>query len=299
MTTGFVPIDRGFNNLMVRERGQTISTKLYTKQLSLPGGNEGDVLVNLGGDVVGWSDQLSRTSTSTQQHSTNIQNQTQFNAALTSHINALTNYVATATTVPTPASGRIITFTNNTASTTLDLYVTEGYPTPTPATFLATLAPTASYPWPIPEVLGWSGNFSAFRTGTQPHPGSTLAEFGLNQLWPGIGCLRDTMDISTVPPGLGTQLADGPHSACVALSAANGYSTQQSRGYNVGMSITPPILPPQPCTPTTLTTQQVTCTSIDGNSAGSVGFPNDTAFPKQQTGYAQGDYQVDLLDPVA
>lgn len=305
MTTGFVPTDRKFNNLTVRERGgQTVSTKAFVTQavlgqLSIPGGVQGDVLVNVGDDVAGWSNQLTRTSTNTQQHSTNIQNQVQFNSALTSHVHALTNYVAAATPVPTPAVGRTITFTNNTAATTLDLYVTEGYPVPTPVTYLTTLAPTAPYVWPIPEVLGWNGNFSATRTGVAPLPGATLMEFGLNQLWPDIGCLRDTFDLSTVPPGLGTQLADGPHSACVALSAANGYSTQQSRGYNVGVTLTPPVLPPQPCTPTTLPTQPVTCNSLDGDSAGSVGFPNDTFFPKQQTGYAQGNYLVSLIDPVA
>ena len=44
----------------------------------------------------------------------------------------------------------------------------------------------------------------------------------------------------------------------------------------------------------------VTCTAANGDSPGSIGFPNDTIFPKQQTieySTTMG-YTIDLLDPV-
>lgn len=299
MTSGFVARDQRFNNLAVQQAGRSTASEGFFSQFHLAGGQTGDVLVNDGDERGIWSPQLAQTSNTVQGHSTDIQSQVKLNAAMASHVSALTNYVASGTSVPTPATGRTLTF-SNTTNTSLDLYVTEGYPTPIPATLLATLVPvTGTYVWDVPEVLGWNGNFQVAKTGTLPQPGATLAEFGLNQLWPGLGCLRDTFDISTVPPGLGTQLANGPHSACQQLSFSAGYTLQQSRGYNVGVQIVPPTLPPQPCTPTTLPTQTVTCNSIDGDSPGSVGFPNDTAFPKQQTGYAQGNYLVNLINPVA
>lgn len=299
MTSGFVARDQRFNNLAVQQAGRTAASQAFCSEFHLAGGESGDVLVNAGGDRGIWSPQLARTSNAVQGHSTDIQTQVRLNAAMASHVSALTNYVASGTPVPTPAAGRTITFSNST-SANLDLYVTEGYPSPAGPTFLTTLAATTgSYIWNIPQVLGWNGNFQVAKSGVAPQPGATLAEFGLNQLWPGLGCLRESFDLSTVPPGLGTQLADGPHSACQQLSFSAGYSLQQSRGYNVGMSLVPPVLPPQPCSPTTLPTQTVTCVSIDGYSPGSVGFPNDTAFPKQQTGYAQGNYSVVLLEPVS
>jgi hypothetical protein len=299
MTSGFVARDQRFNNLAVQQAGRSTASEGFFSAFHLSGGQLRDVMVNDGHDRGIWSPQLAQTSNTVQGHSTDIQSQVKLNAAMANHVSALTNYVASGTPVPTPAPGRTVTFSNLT-SVALDLYVTEGYPTPTPPTLLATLAATTgTYVWNIPEILGWSGNFQVAQSGTQPLPGATLAEFGFNQLWPGLGCLRDDLDLSTVPPGLGTQLVNGPHSACQQLSFSMGYSLQQSRGYNVGMQIVPPTLPPQPCTPTTLPTQTVTCVSIDGDSPDSIGFPNDTAFPKQQTGYAQGNYSVNFLNPVA
>lgn len=301
MSLGTVPRDQRFTNFSVRPGVSTVAHAV-SDTLSLPGGEEGDTLVNAGNNRAVWSSQLSVNTDLVRGHATDIQAQIKLNAALTAHISGLTAYLSVSQPIPTPPAGREILFQNNTSASTLDLYITEGYPTPIGATLLATLAPTGVYNWPIPQVLGWNGNFQVSSTGVLPQPGATLAEFGLNQLWtcPGcLGCLRDSFDISTVPPGLGAQLVDGPHSACTALSASMGYSLQQSRGYNVGITITPPVVPPQSCTPSTLATQTVTCNSIDGNSAGSVGYPNDTAYPKQQTGYAVGNYSVAFIDPVA
>ena len=103
--------------------------------------------------------------------------------------------------------------------------------------------------------------------------------------------MRDTFDISNVPPGIGSGVNDGPRSAAVAASQAAGFSVQQSYNYNVGVQIVPPNLGVLP-------TQTVTVTQTDGDSPDSIGFPNDTAFPKQQTGEAQGNYLVSFLDPV-
>lgn len=200
--------------------------------------------------------------------------------------------------MPTFTAGRIVTFRNMTSATTLDIYVTEGYPNAKAPTIIpggSAVAPGgAPVMWQIPTTPGWNGNFTAFPTGSQVMSGSTLAEFGFNQLWSGATPpLRETFDISTVPPGIGTRCSNGPRSLCVELSRKNGFTNQQSYGYNVGVRITPP-------TSMVLSSQTVTCTEADGDCAQSIGYPNDTAFPKQQTiDYvsAQG-YSVDFLDPV-
>ena len=129
----------------------------------------------------------------------------------------------------------------------------------------------------------------------QYNAGPTIAEFGLNQYWHGATPpLRDTIDISTVPAGIGTGLNNGPRSAVVAASQAAGFTVQQSYNYNVGVQIVPPVgggivLPPA---------FTVTCTATDGDSPQSIGYPNDTAVPKQQTRDAIDNYIVNFLDPV-
>lgn len=203
----------------------------------------------------------------------------------------LYNEVSTGVAVPT---GRTITIQNQTSATTLDIYLTQGFPTPIAPTIISGatgLAPSGSLIWDIPITQGWNGNFAAMPHGSPIVSGVTLAEFGLNQLWSGATPpLRDTFDISTVPPGIGNQANNGPRATVVQLSRNSGYSVQQSYGYNVGISIVPPV--------GSLPTQTVTCVAPDGNSAEAITFPNDTATPKQQTGQALGDYTLNFLDPV-
>ena len=66
----------------------------------------------------------------------------------------------------------------------------------------------------------------------------------------------------------------------------------------MGVQIVPPNMMPVGAM-VVLATQTVTCDTITGDSPGSIGFPNDTAFPKQQTGYALGNYQISFVEPVA
>lgn len=231
----------------------------------------------------------------------NIQQQEKIN----NHRNfLLSNTIAQLTAglpLPTFPSGRTITFNNMTSSTVLDFYLTIGYPQATPAAIIpggSAVAPGApGVLWTIPAIQGWSGNFSAFPTGTGPFQSGTLVEFGLNQLWSGATPpLRDVCDISNVPAGIGTLCNLGPHigppanNNCQYFSLQSGFSNQQSLGYNIGARITP--------TPGSLQSQTVTATSTNGDSPESIGFPNDTAYPKQQTIELTGNFIVDFLDPV-
>jgi len=238
-----------------------------------------------------------------------LQNDIQTQVKTNNYQNFLLSNIFTqlAAGTPTPAlpTGRSILFQNLTASTTLDIYITEGYPMSSPATIItggAAVAPGGNVIWPIPVIQGWNGNFTAFPSGSLSVPGATIAEFGLNQLWSGFTPpLRDTFDISTVPPGIGTLVNNGPHgfppntNNAVYFSRQSGFSNQQSYGYNIGIQIVPP-------STGSLPSQIVTCTQTDGLSTGSIGYPNDTAFPKQQTieclPAPQGNYTVNLLDPV-
>jgi hypothetical protein len=199
-------------------------------------------------------------------------------------------------TAPAP-SGRTITFNNNSTTDGITIYLTVGAPDPEPATLIATLDQTDSYVWDIPETVNWSGNFSFWETGKGPAPGSTLFEIGLNQKWKGIEDLRDTFDISTVPPGIGDLFQNGPRAEAVAFSAAQGFTTQQSRGYSVGLEVVPPVAPMDP--PIPLPTVTVTCDVATGNSSEAITYPNDTATPRQQTGYAEGNYIVNIINPVS
>lgn len=202
------------------------------------------------------------------------------------------------------------------------MYITTGGTNPSGPTLLTTLdASTGTYVWDIPSTLNWSGNFQFWPVTsgptTQPQAGSTLVEMGLNQKWQGLTELRDTFDISEVPPGLGGELANGPRDAVIALSAANGFNTQQSQGYSVGLTITPPnsSVTGQPSLPTYVSStipygsvgpaQNTWATSANYNDIGAITFPNDTqnthptghpeiTIYKQQTGYAVGNYVVDI-----
>nr|QBK87580.1 MAG: hypothetical protein LCMAC201_04930 [Marseillevirus LCMAC201] len=192
-------------------------------------------------------------------------------------------------------TGRTVTFNNNTASTNLDLYLTVGGSNPLPIALVTTINASASHVWDIPDTpYNWNGNFTTMPAGSAVpkfNAGPTIAEFGFNQVWHGfVPELRDTFDISTVPAGIGTNANNGPRSLVVSLSRAAGFSVQQSFNYNVGVSIVPPA--------GVLSTETVTCNVTNGDSAGSIGFPNDTAFPKQQTGGALGNYIVNFIDPV-
>ena len=192
-------------------------------------------------------------------------------------------------------TGRTITFNNNTSSTNLDLYLTVGGSNPKPIALITTINVSASHVWSILDTIyNWNGNFTTMPAGS-PVPkfnaGPTIAEFGLNQVWHGFTPeIRDTFDIRTVPAGIGTKANNGPRSLVVALSRAAGFSVQQSFNYNVGIQIVPPA--------GALPTQTVTCNVTNGDSPDSIGFPNDTAFPKQQTGGALGNYIVNFIDPV-
>lgn len=199
--------------------------------------------------------------------------------------------------LPTFAPGRTVTF-NNMTSIIIQIYVTEGYPNAKGPTLIpggGSVAPGGSVVWPIPTTPGWNGNFRFGYLGSQINAGVTLAEFGFNQLWSGATPpLRETFDISTVPPGIGNECNDGPHETCVQFSQQSGFNELQSTGYNIGVRITPPVS-------VTLPSQVVTCTEPSGDCLESVGFPNDTAFPKQQTiDYMPAmNYIVDILDPAS
>ncbi len=206
--------------------------------------------------------------------------------------------VAAAGSLPPITPGRTITFHNGTAGTDLDLYLTVGGTNPQPIKMLATITTVGpDYVWPIPDdIYGWSGNFTTMPAGIPPpqfNAGPTNAEFGLNQYWHGATPdMRDTFDISTVPPGIGSSVDNGPRSAAVAASRAAGFTIQQSFNYNVGVEIVSSVVGG------VLPTVTVTCTVTNGDSPDSIGYPNDTAVPKQQTGVATGDYTINFLDPV-
>ena len=197
--------------------------------------------------------------------------------------------------VPPIPAGRQIVFSNNTAASPLDLYVTVGGAYAAPLQRLTTLAVGATYGFPISATYNWDGNFNVLPAGANPptyNAGPSLFEIGVNQIWSGATpVLRDTFDISNVPPGIGTGVNNGPRALAVQLSQAAGFSVQQSYAYNCGIEVIPPV-------GATLMTQTVTATSSNGNSANSIGYPNDTAYPKQQTGDAVGSYLVRFRDPV-
>jgi hypothetical protein len=194
-------------------------------------------------------------------------------------------------------SGRTVTFTNQ-SSVPVNLMITYGSPAPGGPNLLTTLDTTGTYSsfvWDIPTTLNGDYTFNVWaipmpKQYTPAYNGYTQVEFGFNQTYPDPSNLRDTFDISTVPPGIGSLYNNGPRNSTVVYSASQGYSTQQSHGYNAGFQIVPPA--------NTLPTQTVTCAQLDGNSAEAVTFPNDTAYPKQQTIMGTGSYTVYIQNPV-
>jgi len=203
--------------------------------------------------------------------------------------------LASAGAVGPIAPGRTITFNNNTSSTNIDLYLTVGGTNPQPLTKITTISVGNMFVWPISDTkYNFSGNFTTMPAGVSPpqfNAGPTIAEFNLNQVWSGsVPEIRDTFDISTVPAGIGTKVNNGPRSLAVQISREAGFSVQQSFNYNVGIQIVPPV--------GALPTQTVICNITNGDCPDSIGFPNDTAFPKQQTGGALGNYTVNCIDPV-
>jgi hypothetical protein len=287
-TTNQPPRDLALTNLAVREtltvKGKLVSNAVWsvlnvTSQLNIPGGNSGDVLVNDGNGNAAWSNQVSFLTDQVTNTGVDTYQQTKLNKTLNFNLSNLTSFIAAGDPLPSFPTGRTITLTNL-SSVAIDVYLTVGYPTSSGATLLTTLSTSggeSTLVWDIPSVYGWSGNFAGYVSGTGPFQGSTLAEFGLNQVWTGFSpVFRDTFDISTVPPGIGSSYPNGPRSSCVALSQQNGFSVQQSYGYNVGIEIIP-------SNAGSLEFQTVTCTSTNGDSDDAVTYPNDTAYPKQQT----------------
>lgn len=208
---------------------------------------------------------------------------------------------------PPIAQGRQIIHFNN-SGIDLDLYLTIGAvgQTPQKLATLTTRSGSNSYTYDIPNSYNWVGNFNVLPAGDHipnDNAGPTLAEFGLNQIWPGATPpLRDTFDISTVPAGIGNLLCnDGQacRNKAVMLSLGTGkYSQQQAYNYNVGCRIVPPSGTAIP----NGSLQSPICTNTLGYPAYSIGYPLDTAVPKQQTGSAMvgvaGNYHVYWIPPV-
>lgn len=200
---------------------------------------------------------------------------------------------------PTPhPTGRTISIQNkNTEEKKLYVYLTEGAPLPSGPTFLWSLDYNETKVWGIPATSDYSGAITvSTQEGSLPPEGSTRFEFGFNQMWPDPNNPRDTVNLSTVPPALPPSADNGPRKAAVTSSESNGFSPPQSYGYNVGMKLIPPAGSSLPAPQDPFTT--VICNNADGDSAGAVTYPNDTAYPKQQTGLATGNYTLELIDPI-
>ena len=140
--------------------------------------------------------------------------------------------LATAGAVGAIQPGRTVTFNNNTSSTNLDLYLTLGGTNPQPLTKITTINVGNMFVWPISDTkYGLCGNFTTMPAGVTPpksNAGPTLFEFGFNQVWSGdVPEIRDTFDISTVPPGIGNKANNGPRSLAVQVSREAGFSIQQ------------------------------------------------------------------------
>jgi hypothetical protein len=236
------------------------------------------------------------------------QNKTQ-NAGLQN----ILNLVANKETLPDMKTGRTITHTNKT-NINLDLYVTIGGLNPEPLTKIATLTKNGgSHVFNIldykdKKAIGYNAsyNFNVLPEGDKIptyNAGPTLAEFGTNQIWASsTPNLRDTFDISCVPAGIGNLLCkDGQkcRDKAVNLSKKSGYTQQQAYNYNVGCEIIPPNGIKIPSG--NLETVNV-IKSKAPYSSDAIGFPLDTAVPKQQTGSAieteAGNYSVIWKGPI-
>jgi len=231
------------------------------------------------------------------------------------NLRSLTTISSSNGDTPIMIKGRTITHINNT-SIPLDLYMTQGGANPLPITLLTTLQPNGqngdSYIFNIldydsstpPNPIGYnlSYNFNVLKSGDpipQYNAGPTLAEFGTNQIWSGfIPELRDTFDISCVPAGIGNLLCNNGQQCrdqAVNLSFQAGYTQQQAYNYNVGCQIIPP-------SGTAIPTGNLSTVSVTDSTAPylsqAIGYPLDTANPKQQTGSASGNYTVNWISPV-
>lgn len=78
----------------------------------------------------------------------------------------------------------------------------------------------------------------------------------------------------------------------------------QCQSYNVGIQVIPPAPPTDTATYPPLQVPgpywppiTVIANSLDGNCPQAITYPNDTALPKSQVGYAQGNYVINIVDP--
>lgn len=78
----------------------------------------------------------------------------------------------------------------------------------------------------------------------------------------------------------------------------------QCQSYNVGIQVIPPAPPTGASYPPLQTSPgpywppiTVIANNLDGNCAQAITYPNDTALPKSQVGYAQGSYTINIVDP--
>lgn len=229
------------------------------------------------------------------------------------NLRSLTTIASSNSNTPQMEKGRKITHINKTSSK-LDLYLTIGGAKPQGIKLIAILEPTGKPgDTHIFDILDYdtsgspigynlSYNFNVLEAG-KPIPkynaGPTLAEFGTNQIWAGfVPDLRDTFDISCVPAGIGNLLCnDGQvcRDNAVKLSVKAGYTQQQAYNYNVGCKIIPP-------TDTAISSGNLQTVSLTDPkapySSQAIGYPLDTAVPKQQTSKASGTYTVEWIGPV-
>jgi len=232
------------------------------------------------------------------------------NVVQSNSINNVFSLISSGSSLPVMVTGRTITHTNLTGIN-LDLYITIGGLNPQPVTKITTLAPGASYIFNIPDYdnngnpsgYNWNGNFNVLKSGDSVplhNAGPTLAEFGTNQIWNNVqyAPLRDTIDISTVPAGIGNLLCNNGQKCrdtAVKLSQSTGlYTLQQSYNYNVGVEIIPPSGTALPSG----NLQTVKCTNTKGYPSDAIGYPLDTGLPKQQTGSSSGNYIVNWINPI-
>jgi hypothetical protein len=236
------------------------------------------------------------------------QNETQ-NAGLQSVLNLVSNKE----TPPEMKKGRTITH-HNLTDIDLDLYVTVGGYNPEPLTKITTLNKNGGIhvfnilDYIDTKAVGYNAsyNFNVLPKGDKVpkyNAGPTLAEFGTNQIWASsVPDLRDTFDISCVPAGIGNLSCNNGQpcrNKAIELSKNAGYTEQQAYNYNVGCQIIPP-------DGTKIPSGNLETVHINEPTApyssNAIGYPNDTAVPKQQTGSATlesaGNYIVKWTGPI-
>ncbi len=230
------------------------------------------------------------------------------------NLRSLTTIASENGDVPPMQTGRTITHVNLT-STPLDLYLTVGGSNPQEITKLTTLTENGgTYTFQILDYdetnnpIGYNAqyNFNVLNAGDpipQYNAGPTLVEFGTNQIWSDSDpILRDTFDISCVPAGIGNLICNNGQpcrNVAIQLSYQSGYTQQQAYNFNVGVQIIPP-------TGTAIPSGDLLTVSVTDSTAPyssqAIGYPLDTAVPKQQTGSAMvgvaGNYFVNWIDPI-